>query len=235
MKNNKKTEKKKTAKKRLKTAVLLLAGLAVAGIVSAAVINARVRSVGGAAIVSPDEAAKLEGTDCIVVLGCGVREDGSPSDMLRDRLDRAIELYNAGAAPKLLMSGDHGRDDYDEVNTMKNYALDRGVPVEDIFTDHAGFSTYETVYRAKEVFLAEKVLIVTQEYHLYRALYIAKRLGLDARGVGSDQHTYYGQRFRDLREVAARCKDFFGCVFRPEPTFLGDAIPISGDGRLSEG
>lgn len=230
-----KTEKKKTAGKRLKAAAILLGCLAVAGIVSAAVIDARVRSAGGSMMISAGDAAEAGGFDCIVVLGCGVYDDGTPSPMLRDRLERAVDLYEAGAAPKLLMSGDHGRKDYDEVNAMKKIALDRGVPAEDIFTDHAGFSTYDTVYRAKEVFLAEKVLIVTQEYHLYRALYIAKRLGLDARGVGSDQHTYYGQRFRDLREVAARCKDFFGCVFKPEPTFLGDAIPISGDGRLSEG
>ena len=153
--------------------------------------------------------------------------------MLKDRLIRALELYNAGAAPKLLMSGDHGQNEYNEVGAMKNYAIENGVPSEDVFMDHAGFSTYETIYRAKEVFEAKKVIIVTQEYHLYRALYIAKKLGVDAYGVSCDLNVYAGQSARDIREVLARNKDFFKCIFKPEPKYLGDVIPISGDGNLT--
>jgi vancomycin permeability regulator SanA len=153
--------------------------------------------------------------------------------MLHDRLQRGVELYQMNAAPKILMSGDHGRVEYNEVATMKQFALDEGVPSEDVFMDHAGFSTYETMYRAKEVFDAHKVIIVTQEYHLYRALYIADKLGLDAYGVSSDYRTYAGQIVRDVREVLARCKDFVTTIFKPKPTYLGDVIPISGSGDLT--
>ena len=150
-----------------------------------------------------------------------------------DRVMSGIEVYEAAAAPKLLMSGDHGREDYDEVGAMKNYAIENGVPSENVFMDHAGFSTYETVYRAKEIFEADKVIIVTQEYHLYRALYIAEQLGVDAYGVSSDLNTYAGQSMRDFREVLARCKDWVMCIFKPEPTYLGEAIPVSGNGDLT--
>ncbi|MGN1450505.1 MAG: vancomycin high temperature exclusion protein, partial [Eubacteriales bacterium] len=113
--------------------------------------------------------------------------------------------------------------------------LEKGVPEEDIFKDHAGFSTYESIYRAKVVFGAEKVVIVTQKYHIYRALYIAKSLGLDAVGVASDPRAYRGELYRQAREYAARVKDFGMCLFKPLPTYLGELIPISGDGRMTEG
>lgn len=171
--------------------------------------------------------------DCILVLGAGVWSGGRPSHMLADRLDVAIDAYNAAAAPKLLMSGDHGRKEYDEVNVMKNYAIEEGVPSEDVFMDHAGFSTYESIYRAREVFLAKRVIIVTQEYHLYRALYVARALGLEAEGLPADLRNYRGQLTYDLREVLARCKDFAMCIFKPLPTYLGETVPVSGSGDLT--
>ena len=196
-------------------------------------INSIVKLSTGDQIISSEEAAKLEDIDCILVLGCFVKDDGRPSDMLFDRLTRGVELYDMGAAPKLLMSGDHGREEYDEVAAMKQFAIDEGIPSEDVFMDHAGFSTYESIYRAKEIFQADKILIVTQEYHLYRALYIANQLGVEAYGVSSDYHTYVGQFMRDFREMLARVKDCATCIFKPEPTYLGDAIPIFGDGNLT--
>lgn len=171
--------------------------------------------------------------DCILVLGAGVWSGDRPSHMLADRLDVAIDAYQAGAAPKLLMSGDHGRKDYDEVNVMKAYAIDAGVPSEDVFMDHAGFSTYESLYRARDVFMAKRVLIVTQGYHLHRALYVARSLGIDAEGIAADLRPYRGQSYYDLREVLARCKDFAMCIFKPLPTYLGEAIPVSGNGNLT--
>ena len=129
----------------------------------------------------------------------------------------------------LLMSGDHGRKEYDEVNTMKQYAIDAGVPSGDIFMDHAGFSTYESIYRAKEIFGAERIIIVTQEYHLYRSLYIAEKLGIEAYGVSATLHGYGTQEQQNIRETLARFKDFFYALVKPEPTFLGEFIPISGD------
>ena len=172
--------------------------------------------------------------DCILVLGAGVWSGGRPSHMLADRLDVAIDAYKAGGAPKLLMSGDHGRKEYDEVNVMKDYAIQAGIPSEDVFMDHAGFSTYESLYRAKEIFGADKIIIVSQEYHLYRALYIAKSLGIEAYGVASDYRTYYGQTSRELREILARSKDVLSCLFKVKPTYLGESIPLSGSGDVTE-
>ena len=207
--------------------------LMLAGGIAAISLSAYVKKTGGKWILTPELAAARGDMDCILVLGCGVYKDGTPSPMLRDRLERGIELYKAGAAPKIIMSGDHGTEDYDEVNTMKQYAIDAGVPSEDIFMDHAGFSTYESVYRAKEIFCAKNVIIVTQEYHLYRALFLAEKLGLKAYGVSSDYRMYAGQRIRDLREILARCKDFGSSVFKPKPKFLGEKIPVSGDGNVT--
>ena len=162
-------------------------------------------------ILSPEEAASLN-ADCILVLGAGLRKDNSPSPILRERIDRGIGLYNSGAAPKLLMSGDHGRVGYNEVGVMKALAVEAGIPSEDVFMDHAGFSTYES---------------------LYRALYIADQLGLEAYGVGADVQRFYGQTTREMRESAARVKDFLYCMIKPSPTYLGDTIPVSGDGNLT--
>lgn len=183
-------------------------------------------------IISEDEAAKLK-ADCILVLGAGVRADGSPSPMLEDRLLQGISLYKMGASGKLLMSGDNTKKYYDEVNTMKSYALDKGIASEDVFMDHAGISTYDSVYRAKEIFQADKIIIVTQKYHLYRALYISESLGLEAYGVSANPRIYAGQSLRDFREILARAKDFVKCIYKPAASILGEAIPVSGDGNVT--
>lgn len=220
-------------KKLLRNILCVLLCLGILGVSAIAGINSWVLTGTKDKILAPDEAAALEDTDCILVLGCGVWDDGTPSHMLEDRLKRGVELYGLGAAPKLLMSGDHGRTDYDEVNVMKAYAVDCGIPAEDIFMDHAGFSTYESMYRAKAVFQAKKIVIVSQGYHLHRAICIAESLGLEAYGVASDYRSYAGQTVRDLREVLARVKDVGTCILKSEPTYLGDAIPIWGDGNLT--
>lgn len=204
------------------TAVIGLLVIAALNIVVCATANGRMKA--------PGEAA-----DCILILGCGVRPDGTPSLMLRDRLDAGIRLYHAGAAPKLLMSGDHGTVAYDEVNAMRDYAEAAGVPKEDIFMDHAGFSTYESMYRAGAVFRAERVIVVSQRYHLWRAVYDGLKLGLDCWGVPAEDIAYLGQAARGFREILARAKDCIWCVLRPAPTFLGEAIPIWGDGTITEG
>ncbi len=170
--------------------------------------------------------------DCIIVLGAGIWGD-RPSPMLQDRLDEAIKLYEEGKAPKIIMSGDNGQEGYDEVNVMKDYAIEKGIPSEDIFMDHAGFSTYESIYRAKEIFQVKKAIIITQKYHLYRALYIANKLDLDVIGVGADPRTYSGQIFREAREILARNKDFVQVIFKIKPTYLGETIPVSGDGNIT--
>ena len=223
----------KLKKKTVIWIAMIAAAMLVVGAAFVFGINGWVVHQGGKHILAPMDATKLENIDCILVLGCGVRDDGTPSHMLEDRLRRGVELYKAGVAPKLLMSGDHGRVNYDEVNTMKQYAIDAGVPSEDIFMDHAGFSTYESMRRAKDVFCVEKVLIVTQQYHLYRAIYAARALGLEAYGVACDYRTYSGQFYRDIREILARDKDFFTAIFKPQPTYGGETIPVFGNGNLT--
>lgn len=220
-------------RKTLITIVIVLASLAALGAAVVFGVNAWVVHSGGKYILTPEDAASLSDVDCILVLGCGVWDDGRPSHMLEDRLKRGVSLYNSGAAPKLLMSGDHGRTEYDEVNTMKNYAIEAGVPSEDIFMDHAGFSTYESMYRAKDIFCAEKIIIVSQQYHLYRAIYTARALGIEAYGVAADYRSYSGQFYRDIREILARDKDFFVAIFQPDYPYGGETIPVSGNGNLT--
>ena len=217
----------------LKKFVLVILCLLLLVGVFALSVNAYVVSSVKENIISQELAAELEDVDCIIVLGCLVRSNGEPSDMLADRLRGGIELYELGVSPKLLMSGDHGREDYDEVNAMKQYAIDSGVPSEDIFMDHAGFSTYDSIYRAKEIFGADKIIIVTQEYHLYRALYIAKALDIEAFGVSADYRKYRGQTTRDVREILARNKDFLYALTKPEPTYLGEPISLETSGDVT--
>jgi len=222
-------------KKRKLCLLLIPAILVVAGLAAVLILNGCVRGGAKPYLLSREQAAQLEEIDCILVLGCGVREDGAPSLMLQDRLEMGLALYEDGAAPKLLMSGDHSRTDYDEVNAMKNVALEAGVPSEAVFMDHAGFSTYESMYRARDIFCVERVIIVSQRYHLYRAVYNARQLGLDAWGVAAEDIAYVGHTMRETREILARAKDFLYCLLQPQPTFLGDMIPITGDGNLTNG
>jgi len=170
---------------------------------------------------------------CILVLGCAVWMDNEPSPMLKDRLDTAIALYNEGVAPKLLLSGDNSVAEYSEPDCMLQYTLAQGVPPKDIFLDYAGFSTYESVYRSHAVFMADRLIVVTQKYHLFRALKACEALGIEARGVASNQEKYAGRFYREAREVLARNKDLFKGLIKAKPTFLGDEIPVDGDGTVT--
>ncbi len=215
-------------KKLLKCIIIVL----VIGFITVISINFYVKSTTKKLILNDDEYSQLTDVDCILVLGAGIWGD-KPSPMLEDRLNEAISLYKNGVSSKIIMSGDHGKTDYDEVNTMKNYAIQQGIPSEDIFMDHAGFSSYESMFRAKEIFGANKIVIVTQKYHLYRSIYIARQLGIEAYGVGADPRKYVGETYREIREILARDKDFIKCIFKPEPTYLGDTIPVSGNGDIT--
>ena len=171
--------------------------------------------------------------DCILILGCGIHDDGTPSDMLRDRLEKGMELYHRGASQRILISGDNGQIGYNEIEVMLNYLLESGIPPADIFCDHAGFSTYDSVHRANSIFGAQSIIIVTQQYHEYRALFIANRLGIHAQGCAADTVKYRGQLYREIREILARDKDFFKAVLRLHPKYGGMQIPLSGDSALS--
>lgn len=202
----------------------LLGGVAVVG------INAYVISYVNDYILT-EEDLKNENFDCIMVLGAGLW-DGEPSPMLQERLDFGLKAYETGCTDKILMSGDHGREEYDEVNKMKDVAIENGVLSDNIFMDHAGFSTYESMYRARDIFQVEKMVIVTQKYHLYRAVYDARKLGIDAYGFAAEKLEY--PITNDVREALARVKDFFYCIIEPEPTYLGEEIPISASGSLTD-
>lgn len=214
----------------LKKIIIIIGFLGVMGIIIILGINVYVKCSVKEDIV--DESNLDKGYDAILVLGAGLR-NGKPSPVLKDRLDTAYKLYEDGYSKKIIVSGDHGKKYYDEVNVMKNYLLDKGVESNNIFMDHAGFSTYDSVYRAKKIFLANKIIIVTQQFHLYRSLYIAKKLELDAVGVSATLRNYSGSVKFELREILARDKDFVKTIFMPDPTYLGDTIPVFGDGNVT--
>lgn len=219
----------KTMKRKL---IEIIVWMCLAGGLFCGLANISVIRMAKKRIVGPN--ALSEGAvDCIIVPGARVYEDGTPCAVLRDRLDTAIDLYRAGVSDRLLLSGDHGTVDYDEVTVMKDYALKAGVREEDIFLDHAGFSTYETMYRAASIYGATSCVVVTQRYHLYRAVYLADRMDMEVYGVEADR----GARPRMMqywpREVLARMKDVLFVAFRPEPTYLGSPISLTGDGRVT--
>lgn len=208
--------------------LVILAGLAV--LIPNLIIT---RSTDDHIVNDPEEAPRAQ---CAIVLGARVYESGTPTPMLTDRLDTGIALYKLGRVDKLLLSGDHGQKEYDEVNAMLTYVLEQGVPEEDVFTDHAGFSTYETMYRARDVFKVTTALIVTQDFHLARAVYTARTLGLEATGVVADIQPYTNEIRFAVRDWLARVKAFVQLhITHPGPRYLGPAIPIDGDGRLTRG
>ena len=196
-------------------------------------INYQVVSLANKYIVSIEDAPNSE---AVLVLGALVYRNGNVSPILADRLDVGIKLYKNNKAKKLLLSGDHGRKSYNEVNAMKKYAMKSDVSEVDLFMDHAGFSTYESLYRAKDVFGAKKIIIVTQKYHLSRAVYIARKLGIEAYGVASDKHLYLKILKYKIRESIARCKDYVLVnILKKKPKYLGEPINLLGDGRVTEG
>ncbi len=196
-------------------------------------VNSYIKNRGKDKIFTVDSVSG--GYDCIIILGCGVKDDGRPSTCFLRPHYHGSRVIQKGIAPRILMSGDHGRTDYDEVGTMKKYAVDMGVPEDAVFCDHAGFSTYESMVRANKVFGIENAVVVTQSYHLYRALFDAESFGIDAYGVSADVRRYLGQTNRNIREIIARNKDFLFCVFKPDPKYLGEKIDITGSGSVTNG
>lgn len=216
--------------------ILAICAVILLGALCLGTINAIVIVKSKPYILEQSETADLEDVDCILVLGCAVWNNATVSPMLEDRVKTGLSLFESGVSDRLLMSGDHGKENYDEVNLMKKYCVDKGVEPDVIFLDHAGFSTYESMYRANAIFGVNKMVIVTQGYHLYRAVYIARALGIDAYGVAADLQDYAPDTDikNNLRESLARVKDFGTCLLKPEPTYLGEAIPIDGSAKLSD-
>lgn len=167
--------------------------------------------------------------EAVLIPGAAVLADGVPSPVFIDRVDTAIALYNAGKVAKILVSGDNSTVSHNEVDPVRNYLLARGIPDMDIFLDHAGFDTYSSMYRARYIFGVTSVLISSQSFHLPRAVFIARRLGLEAYGVRADVGHMLFRNY--IREIFADMKAVYDIAARTKPKYLGDAIPITGDGR----
>lgn len=169
----------------------------------------------------------------VVVLGARVYPDGTLSNYLQDRVDAALVLYKENKVKRFLLSGDHGTIEYDEVNAMKDYLTNEGVSESDIFLDHAGFNTYNSMVRAQKIFEVKDCIIVTQDYHLTRAVFIARKIGLEAYGLSCSSDHLGSNEFNKKREVLARTKSFLELMFAVEPKFLGEKISITSDSYLS--
>lgn len=170
--------------------------------------------------------------DVALVFGAGLAPGGVPSPVLKQRMDAAIALYRSGKVKKLLVSGDNSDAYHDETKAMRRYAIDRGLPVKDVIGDYAGLSTYDSCYRAKEIFGVHRAVLVTQDFHLPRALFIANSLGIEAHGVAADSKARHLARYRP-RELLARTAAVAMVVFRPEAKILGASEDL--DGTITDG
>lgn len=213
-----------------KLMLISLGGLVLAGL-GALAVSSWVERQGKAGFVEPSAAERAQ---TAIVLGAGVYDGGALSPVLQDRVDAAIGLFRDGRVDSLLMSGDHGFRDYDEVNAMREYAVRHGVPNELIFLDHAGFNTYDSMMRARQVFRVDTAVVVTNRFHLARAVFLARQAGIRAQGVVADRRPYAAADWYEQREFLARCKAFLNVfVLKPGPALGGAPIPITGDARLS--
>lgn len=189
--------------------VIFVAVVCVATVLSVCIINLSVKGSVAANIVDTPAELSVDGKiDCIVILGAGLQSNGQPSHMLEDRIKTGVEVFNTVDADYILMSGDRSGEHYDEVGAMRKYAISLGVDEDKILLDGQGFSTFESISRVKEEYGFDKVVVITQKYHLFRALYIAEKYDIEALGVSADLRTYRGQIYRNLREMLARVKDF---------------------------
>lgn len=188
------------------------------------------------AVVAGGREGRLEGpVDCALVLGAGVADDGTPSWVLQDRLSASLALYRSGRVGRIIVSGDHRTREYDEPNAMRAWLEAQGVPASAIFMDHAGLDTYSSVWRAKHVFGAQRVVIVTQQFHLPRALWVARSLGMSAEGAPADRRLYRGAVWFQAREVISRTKAFVDVVGGRTPRHAGPRISLEQDGRVTAG
>ena len=219
--------KTKNKKKWIKT-LLVAAAFVLALALFFLFVQLYIDGVAAPYIVTADSAVEA---DAVIVLGALVYADERPSPVLEDRLLYAYELYTTGKAKKIIVSGDHGRKDYDEVNAMKEYLVQKGVPEADIFLDHAGFDTYDSMIRARDIFGVKTLHISTQNFHIRRAIYIARRLGIEAYGYASPDKPSYGMARLNLRESLAKIKAFWDTdIVHRAPKVGGESIPISGSG-----
>lgn len=219
----------------MKKKILIIISLVIVLLISiTSIINIYMIKSTEKGIISINEIEKYSDIDAILILGCKAYSD-RPSEMLAKRLDKGEEIYNI-LNTKILVSGDHGTKEYDEVNVMKDYLLNSHINSKDIFLDHAGFNTYDSIYRAKNIFGAKKIIIVTQKFHMYRALYLAKAIDIDAYGVLADDIVNKNVQLKnEIREILARDKNFIKAIIKPKSKYLGDKISLKGNGNITSG
>jgi len=218
-------------KKTRKILLIAVLAAAVAGPCAVAAVNLHVVSRAGRFIVGEGTASPR--VTAAIVPGAAVWRGGKLSHVLEDRALTALALYRRGAVGKILATGDHGTRRYDEVNALKKFFLAGGVRPRDLFLDHAGFDTFSSMVRAAKVFSVRDAVVITQDFHLHRAVYLARTAGMNAWGVPADRRTYVKARYYRVREWFARVKSFVDIVSGRRPRFLGDPVPITGDGRRS--
>ena len=217
---------------------LLWALLAVAALAALAVAVANVVTVGATrgdvhTVAQTAELLEDDPADAVVVLGASVHADGTPSDILADRLEVAVDLYLEGAARAIIVSGDSRSSHYNESDAMKAFCVEAGVPSEDVYVDHGGVNTYESMYRARHVFGAERIVVATQAYHLYRAMFAADCLDMQAWGVACDKGAYDNQQTYSAREIMARTKDFYAALLRLPVDTCGETVSLHDSGDLT--
>ena len=223
----------KDIKKVIKRIIIIIICIPVAVLLVLFMINLFVVISTAGNIETVEQAASEYDHDCAIVLGCSVRPDKTPSDMLKARLDAAVSLYEKTGC-KIVVSGDHEDQYYNEVKIMKEYLVGKGIPSEKIYMDHSGFSTYDSMYRLKYIFGVEKAVIITQRFHLYRALFIAEMLGMEATGVEADDVTPGNSYQNYMREIMARPKALYDSIRKVRPKVLGEKVDMSLSGDLTD-
>jgi SanA protein len=205
--------------------------LAIIGLIAVVSVNYYVKSSTKTKIYY--SAKKFPKNDVGIIFGAGINGN-QPSKYLKDRLDAGIMLWKAKRINKILLSGDNGRDEYDELTVMKNYCYNHGVDTTKIFIDYAGFDTYSTMYRAKHIFKIKRATLISQKYHLNRAIYIGQKLGIKCVGYSANKGEYLGYKYVCFREYGSIFKSFFDVLRNREPRFLGSEIDINGESNYSK-
>lgn len=217
----------------IKNIIIFGSSLTLSGVVFVIVLNFVIYTYSKNYIY--DDIEKIPGQYTAIVLGAKVMPSGNLSHIMYDRAISAVELYKNKKVKKILISGDHGTKNYDEVNATRKFMVQYGVNDSDIFTDHAGFDTYSTMVRADKVFCVDNAIIVTQQFHLYRAVFIARIKGIEAYGYSADKRNYLNIRYYVFREKIANIKAFLELLINKRPKYLGEKIPITGDSKKSRG
>lgn len=214
--------------KRLRQIVLTFLVIGLIGLSGVYLIDRHIQTVGRAKLQTSMTEIPVENPPRVaIVFGAKVWDDKSPSPVLYDRVVTAVELYRAGRVGKILMSGDNPTENYDEPTAMKETAVQLGVPESDVVLDFAGRRTYDTCFRAREIFAVQKAILVTQEFHQARALYLCNNLGVDSIGITADRRQYEGSRYWAFRELFSEASAWFEMNFLPFEPIGGKKEPIT--------